>query len=186
VPTAPPPVESAAPAGPTAPAEPIPIVPAPLGRPRTAPPPLADAPAAATPAATPTAAVAAAPPAAPAIADAAGVQPEPIAAIPDIDLAIELEPEGFARPVEQEPQPAFEPLTQAAALPDAAAIGSRPAAPSSSIAPAAELAADSQIGPRWRQPGQTAPEELLHAPASAGVAADGFFSGLIHRVEGDR
>jgi hypothetical protein len=37
-----------------------------------------------------------------------------------------------------------------------------------------------------RQPGETAPESLLRAPAAAATVADDFFDGLVRRVEGDR
>ena len=193
-------------------ADDIPIVPAPLGRPRSKPAPAAAelTPAAAelTPAAaelTPAAAVLS-----PASLEAAVAIPL-LASPPD-------ETASPAGPSEQQPatpvapgavEPGPEPAASTAPHPtpgtDSSALSQRvqeilesaarpteDAAPSPPPdAPEEVLSTGPEIGPdgasaRWRRPGVTAPEEMLQPSASVAPAADDFFDGLVRRVEGNR
>lgn len=112
--------------------------------------------------------------------------PRPMAGAPDTAPSPAVEAAALALPIEQEPEPTYEAPLQAGATSAAPPFVSTPTTPSmEAAAPVSEPESD-QTGPRRRQPGQTAPEELLRVPPSVGVAADDFFDGLVRRVEGDR
>jgi len=91
------------------------------------------------------------------------------------------------------PDPAVRPAASAAA-PQPEVVGATVAhdedvgagKPSSTEPNPKSTAADVPGAHTRRQPGETAPESLLRAPAAAASVVDDFFDGLVRRVEGDR
>jgi hypothetical protein len=154
----------------------IPIVPAPLGRPRPPAGPLEDpgdsaAPQDASGEPTPLPEVPAGPPDELPLATTWAAAPTPSFAVPPT-LSAGAPPASTASP-------------SASAGPPPA-VGSPPS-PASRSAPApAGNPAREPAGPRGRPPGGTAPEELLQVPPSVGLAADDFFDGLIRQAQDDR
>ncbi len=182
-------------------ADEIPIVPAPLGRPRpsSAPAPETVAPGTASRAAasevTPALAATRAPAAEKAPIDPLKLAPGPETTAPTPAPPTPTPPS--PRPGPPEGSPAFVPPAEGlersawAARPVAAAeqptIPEPPASPpGAAIGPAAAGPATDEARSRTLPPGSTAPVELLQAPPSAGAAVDDFFHGLVRRVEGDR
>jgi hypothetical protein len=127
---------------------------------------------------------------------------EPAGSAPTIEPAADRSPVGTIAAASHEagrpqaatdPDPAVRPAAQANASQSVAiratvardeSVGGDT---SSSVEPFPSSAAPDAPGTRTRrQPGETAPERLLRAPAAAASVADDFFDGLVRRVEGDR
>jgi hypothetical protein len=184
-------------------ADEIPIVPAPLGRPRPTPAPVPEtvAPGTASSAAGPEVAPALATTRAPA-AEKAPTDPLAMGPAPEMTAPTPKPPTPtptptLARPGPPEGSPALAPPAEGlersawAARPVTAAeqptIPEPPALPpGAAIGPAGAGLATDEARSRTLPPGSTAPVELLQAPPSAGAAVDDFFHGLVRRVEGDR